>query len=326
MISGSVPPSPCGVGDYSMRLANELAGIGVEVRLLTHGEFFALKQGGLIKSHDVLHIQYPTAGYGWSLLPHYISSKWGNVVVTVHEFSKARILRRLSEIVFFITAKRVIFTDPAELGVARKYYADVNKKAEVIYIGSNIPRYSEGVSKKNHSLVFFGLIRRQKGIEEFLELAKIVRSSGLDLEISLIGSIPKGNYYYYNDVKEACRSLGVSLYINEPAEVVSRMLGEARFAYLHYPDGLSLRRGSFLACVENDVIVLSNGGKNTPAAFAGLYLDVASPVHAFDVLRSQCDAASFSHATFVDPHRMEAFQWSAIARRHVRLYESMLNE
>ncbi|HEY2178123.1 MAG TPA: glycosyltransferase [Caulobacteraceae bacterium] len=92
LVSGSAPPLACGVGDYTLRLAQALAAVpGVRPAVLTsHGaalddagevEVFPVMKGWDLSeaktltrlvgqwSPDLLHVQYPTQGYGRGLLP-----------------------------------------------------------------------------------------------------------------------------------------------------------------------------------------------------------------------------------------------------------------
>jgi hypothetical protein len=78
LITGSVPPQPCGVGDFSYCLAVALQKQGVRVELVTHRDWRAqavigLKREILHWEPDVVHIQYPTLGFGSLLGPQALS-------------------------------------------------------------------------------------------------------------------------------------------------------------------------------------------------------------------------------------------------------------
>lgn len=101
MVSGSWPPQVCGVGDYTERLCRELEQGGVDVvRFADDGLARPYSPNAVRRADeadcDVVHVQYPTAGYGRSLtpsaLPAGIRSK--PVVVTLHEYSVFRWYRR----------------------------------------------------------------------------------------------------------------------------------------------------------------------------------------------------------------------------------------
>ena len=94
IITGSYPPMRCGVGDYSHNLANALATVpGVSVGVLTSSDSVKEGRGDVVEifpilkgwhltealvavklirrwSPDIVHIQYPTQGYGNGFLPY----------------------------------------------------------------------------------------------------------------------------------------------------------------------------------------------------------------------------------------------------------------
>ena len=60
-----------------------------------------------------------------------------------------------------------------------------------------------------------------------------------------------------------CARLSVPIRLNLSDEEVASILNDSKIAYLPFPDGISERRGSFLAAATNGVIVLSNAGRFT---------------------------------------------------------------
>mgnify|MGYP001580367953 FL=1 len=96
MVTGSFPDDPCGVGDYTARLSQELAKQGMHVYVLTTDlpeikslDHYSINVCKVVKSWrlyntfrfvrslkamkpDLIHIQYPTRGYRWFLLPNFL--------------------------------------------------------------------------------------------------------------------------------------------------------------------------------------------------------------------------------------------------------------
>jgi glycosyltransferase involved in cell wall biosynthesis len=96
LVTGSVPPAPCGVGDYTFKLAQSLAGLGkIETAILTGNPVSASEKANAVPvftlvaswklrgagqvvrflnqwEPDIVHVQYPTQGYGRGLLPSLI--------------------------------------------------------------------------------------------------------------------------------------------------------------------------------------------------------------------------------------------------------------
>jgi glycosyltransferase involved in cell wall biosynthesis len=114
-ISGSSPPMPCGVGDYTYSLAEALVRQGVDVGLLTSSEaaagngvveVFPVMQGWSLRhlpivirsirdfSPDIVHVQFPSQGYGrgWApvLLPLVAWLLGKRVFQTWHEIYRFR--------------------------------------------------------------------------------------------------------------------------------------------------------------------------------------------------------------------------------------------
>jgi len=130
VVTGSYPPMPCGVGDYSARLADALAREpGVEVAVLTsEGAAAIARDGGPMLfsimrgwrlaewsklssairawQPDIVHLQYPTQGYTGRLLPSLAPviarASGARVVRTWHEVMSWHGLRDWRGVVIFL--------------------------------------------------------------------------------------------------------------------------------------------------------------------------------------------------------------------------------
>ncbi|HYE78892.1 MAG TPA: glycosyltransferase family 4 protein [bacterium] len=122
MVSGSMPPMHCGVGDNALMLARALADRGHRVTVYTHQDADALEEHHLtvrplvpswnwagchalthalvLDDPDIIHLQYPTRGFGSHtgplLIPTFLRVRHfrGPIVTQLHEFSAAHWLRR----------------------------------------------------------------------------------------------------------------------------------------------------------------------------------------------------------------------------------------
>ncbi len=101
LVSGSWPPQVCGVGDYTQVLSQELAKAGLGVRRFASERFSRLYAPDILNEIarsdcDLVHIQYPTVGYGRSLTPSAIARAVRDrpVIVTLHEYSLFKPYRR----------------------------------------------------------------------------------------------------------------------------------------------------------------------------------------------------------------------------------------
>ena len=228
IITGSYPPDLCGVGDYTFHLAETLAAdSNKKVAVLT-----SISEGATLKSSsvkvfrlmpdwkikrafmvkrfieefqpDVVHIQYPTQGYGIDFLPMVlplISLLMGRKVVqTWHEHQSYSILEVTK--VFF---KAII---PGCLVVVRPKYKENfhpllswvfwNKRVIFIRNASTIPiiKFNENeihslrkkyLKGQKRLIVFFGFVYPHKRVELLLEIAnpdtdQIVIAGAIDRE------------------------------------------------------------------------------------------------------------------------------------------------
>ena len=178
LLSGEFPPLEGGVGDYTQELARALAGLGLEVSVLTstsaraEGEPFALYplvKGwgfsswrtiiGHLKEKDpqILHIQYQAAAYGMhpaiNLLPWLLRlrSQRPGLLVTFHDlkvpylFPKARPLRLWAILALAKGCDQAIVTNGQDEEEARGH----GLRPRLIPIGSNIkPEPPQGYNRE----------------------------------------------------------------------------------------------------------------------------------------------------------------------------------
>lgn len=230
IVTGSYPPMRCGIGDYSQGLAQVLAiTSGNQVGILT--SVFATganKLGGIemfpvisrwslseivkvIKvirdwSPDIVHIQYPTQGYGNSYLPWVlpmVSFLMGKKVVqTWHEGYSRR--NALWLFLKSIVPGRLVFVRPnfieenlhAQLG-----WAIWGKTPIFIPNASSIPRAElsehekieikkQYLNGRKRLIVFFGFVYPAKGVELLFEIADPASD-----QIVIAGEITENDVY-----------------------------------------------------------------------------------------------------------------------------------
>jgi len=278
IVSGSVPPESCGVGDYSTRLYSLLRERGVDAHLI------ALRRANLLQTlklsrKAIVHIQYPSVGYRWSLLPQLLCLLARRSVVTIHEFSQVHFLRKMAELPLLIFARRVIVTTEYERNILDRL---THRKVEVVPVVSAVPlENTASDTQTRDGVVFFGLMRPHKGVEEFLALARKLRAHAPSFPIRAYSSIPAGNESYASRVLCQGRELGIDWQINRPLSEVSTGLLSSKYAYLHFPDGVSDRRSSFVAAVTHGLVVLtSKGDMSSPELDEGVVY-VEGPSAAF---------------------------------------------
>jgi glycosyltransferase involved in cell wall biosynthesis len=332
MISGSWPPQPCGVGDYTDRLCRELEQNGVEVVR------FASEALSQIYSHDtirqaselqcdLIHIQYPTAGYGRSLTPSAVPRLIRNrpVVVTLHEYSVFRWYRRAWFSPYARHCAARIFTTDEERGLFERRFPGRRGDDLTIEIASNIPM-ATGVTPQAGRVSYFGLIAPAKGIEAFLDLCEQARAAANGLTFELIGAIPDQHRRYAETIIQRAAACGVQLSIDLPNETAATRLAASTFAYLPFPDGATAKRGTLAAALVNKLIVITRHSSLTPDWIKSATFDAKTPEEALALItRLNADAQQREMAAKRSLSTAARFRWEAIAQRHAELYRQLLD-
>lgn len=263
-ITGSLPPDVCGVGDYTAKLIEALrTDSSLQVGTF-HKKDWAIKNLWRylreIKSSnsDWYHFQYPTEGYKYSFLPLLLVLLLAKkkVVTTVHELSSRNLSAYIYTQVFIFFSGKVIVTNQVEERHAAKFVLNKNK-INVIPIGSNIcgSQYSnKSFSERNIDLANFGHIRPMKGIEDFIDVKK---SLGQQVNGAIIGQTLKRYELYYNSLVDAVGRSGISFILNKDEQDLSDTLADVKIMYLPFSDGVSNRRGSLLAALQNGCVIVS---------------------------------------------------------------------
>ena len=213
-VSGTVPPAPCGVGDYTFRLAQSLARIdNAETAILT-GVTAAIPEGArdvpifpilnswklsqvfrvirflkFWKPH-VVHVQYPTQGYGRGWLPYIVplTARFMGVrsVQTWHEGFGRRHTGRLILLLSADSRKIVVRGNFLDCVDPRLRWVLKFCKLSFIANASAIPRASCSKDEllderrlllqgQRRLIVFFGFLYPPKGVELLFEIADPVK-------------------------------------------------------------------------------------------------------------------------------------------------------
>lgn len=332
----SYPPVACGVGDYTAQLEQHLMSLDVKVKVFTH-ENWAISHVKNIWTQimafepDVIHIQYPTVSFGSSLAPQIIAAAaWCRripVVVTIHEFSQAHILRKLAILPFGLFSKAFIFTTQFELECYRKWSPITPRQTAIIPIGSSIPFLPEGeVKRDKDSAVYFGLIRPNKGLEDFIELARLSAQQQKQFKFHIIGSPQVQSQDYYENLRRDTVSLSnIQWHTGLTPDAIADILTQSEYTYLPFPDGASERRSSLLAALGNGTVVLTTMGDQTPSHFKDMVVFVNNPQQAMNqlgALRNDLDKCRQIRSTIYD--MMKRYSWDGIAQSHMAVYEAYI--
>ena len=195
-------------------------------------------------SPDKIIIQYPTQGYGWSLLPfilmiHFTRKLGKNCILVYHEFSnRSKKAKFVENIALFFCKKLIVTTEFEKVSEIKKF------------------------SERKYDFTCFGQIRPFKGIEEFIETVRPLNN----YKKALVGMIPSMFEDYGTEIIEKAKLAGIEVILNLDNKDTSDLLNNTKFLILPFPDGISERRGSFLAGAVNGCLIVSTVGKYTTQA------------------------------------------------------------
>jgi len=328
LVTGSGPPDACGVGDYTVALASALEKAGERVELFCHrdwsvgGTVDALQK--LWRDRDALvHMQYPTVGYGHSLGPQ-VSLLMRGGVVTMHEFSLAHPFRKVSLFPFTLCSPLVVMPSEFERRALVRKMPWMSKRVRVIPIASNIHFDRSPSRSRDVSVIYFGLIAPRKGIEDFLEFARLVRAKNFNWELAVIGKVSLKHEAYAKSLASSLAQYRVRAILDRNSEEVAELLSRAGLAYLPFPDGASDRRGSLKAVLAAGLPCLTTCSEQTPDELARAVVQTDSPYDAAEAAVHFLAAGELRKASSEKAYEYSRqFSWERIAELHVDMYREL---
>lgn len=225
-----------------------------------------------------VHIEYPGDLYGKTFLASFLAcivhrynkkcKKHILVNVRLHEFSRARFLRKVAIMPILFSADRIYVPAQKDREIVSKF---AKKRVHQTMIGTNIKVVSNDIlSSDVITLSYFGSVYPGKGIENMLSLWKSIKEKDDERKyrFKVIGEIDTSpdNHFceYHKQVWEWIEQYGlkddveVTGYISD--EEVSVEIQKSQIATLLYEDGLTLRRGSFLAFLAHGIPIVTTMG------------------------------------------------------------------
>ena len=276
-------------------------------------------------SADLIHMQYPTTGYGWKLGPQAIATL-RPLVVTLHEASQSHPLRQLSLAPFLLRARHVIFTNQYEQTHISRLAPWILNRSSVIPIGSNLPLVHVQ-AKRTETVTCFSIVRPQKGLEDVVEMARLLHQRGSSARVRVIGALMPRWADYFQKLKSGSSGLPIDWDIGLGDRALSLALAETSIGYLPFPDGASERRSSLIALLANKACVLTTRGAHTPDAMRSCVVEVASPAEAVtQALALMADPTSADQFGQRAGEYAMQFSWNAISRAHLDVYNQLLQK
>ena len=326
IITGSLPPDVCGVGDYTQALINELKKQNADVSVFYRADWsmqMLLPYTRQIRKSgtEVVNIQYPTEGYGYSIVPQLLCLLMRRIkkVVTLHEFTRVSTKAKMAIYLFFLFADWMVFTTDQERNAACRVASWIRNRSCVVPIASNIPVSSNHIA--GIDVVYFGHIRPVKGLEEFTSMVQAIMEQRR-ITVRVIGQTVRGYEEYASVILERLKFLGVEVILNRPANEVSTLLAHAKIALLPFPDGMSLRRGTALAAMGNGALLVTRVPVNGSDEFTDICLMAHDPPELCDLtMKALDDYEAYNTIRVSGQNFAQSFTQESIASSYVHLLE-----
>ena len=357
IITGSLPPMECGVGDYTHALAEQLSVhrdiskvVVITSKSANKVEPSSLEilpiidkwnSSSLIKimsavkriKPEVVHIQYPTMGYGRfmtpSFMPILLRILGFNVVQTWHDpLSKKGWFRYLPNT---LACKALVVIEPDYEATLPALYRWLLRQTRirVIPVASAIPKVdlsdferaamrSRFNSSQKRLVTYFGFASPGKGIETLLEIVDPAQD-----QLILICDLVQENAHHSQLLKRLSdkRWLGnvfVTGYL--PSVEVGRILAASDAAVFPFVKGLGMRNTSYWAARAQSVFVLTTH-QSRRGYFADENVFYAAPRD----IASMKNALREYSGTTNSCNNEKLSGWSKIADEHVKFYAEILN-
>ena len=287
------------------------------------------------------------------------AGKSPGIVTTFHDlrhpylFPKAGPLRWRSVTALAGGSDACVLTNPADW--SRLAGTRLAPKLVPIVIGSNIqceppPGYDRaacraqwGAGPEDWLLGYFGFLNAGKGGETLMRVLAELVQTGYPARLLMvggqIGSSDPTNRAYLERVQVLIRELSLTDRVQwtgfTPNDQVSANLLATDCAVLPYREGATLRHGSLMAALAHGLPIVSTEAKDAPPDLDGIFPALIDGENALmsapddhvaiaravvrvmtdDKLRSRLRRASLDLASH--------FEWNAIARKHLELYERL---
>ncbi len=331
MLCGVPTVGHCGVLDYSVQLARRLtgglaAGRAVRVDLLVNDPSGArarlegaLGEVGTVDigpgwgptavprilrrlaepdPYDLVHVQYPSRGYGAGLAPSLLPTalrltrRAPPLLVTLHEFEKVRTRRRLAAVPLVSGATSVVVTNEPEREFLARGWPGRTSDVQVIRLGSNLepgdgrgtsgpdppvqsrePAGADGSDRTEVlSVGTFGIIRPDKSFPSLLRAFAHARRAFAGPARLVVIAEPIADPGLEREVEALLAALDLAPHVvwrSAPtAADAARELAQLDVCVLPYADGVTFRRGSFIAAARLGLPIVTTAGPRVPPELA----------------------------------------------------------
>jgi glycosyltransferase involved in cell wall biosynthesis len=377
LVSGSAGDMHCGVGDYVYELSQHLA-LDAEVHLYfdhQHGPvrppferlstlhlhpvkgFSVFSLSKLTRelrqrNYDIVHVQYPSKGYGTSVGPGFLPQSLAGmksrsrIVVTLHEWITSHPLRKMVMDQMLPSLDALVVTNEAEMNalvgkvsgktVLSLPVGDIltsRTELEAVWLEAEgqplppAPPLTGMEVRAPCSLFHFGLPARGKGLERLLEALLIVRDAGLPAMLYLGGDFPPGEQrteLLLNRITELELSDAVVRLGHLPFDTIERTALKFCLAVFPFDEGYSSKRSSLAALSDLELPIVVGGGSRETHPY---YAPEENTAAALGVLLTELFkgrlAAEWNEQIARQREFGERFRFSRIAQAHLNLYTQL---
>ena len=322
----------CGVVDYTKQLAGAVknGGSDTHIEVLSSWSLRTLKDLKKKYARDkdtVFHLQYPSLGMGKSPAPALLPLVFGGkrVVVTLHEFEQFNLIRKMYFFITALTDARFIFTNEYERQNFLRFFPWAKKKSALIPIGNNISVVPYDGGSSETRVIYFGQIAPDKGIEEFLEMVAHLRAKGNDIPCLIMGALLDPSSALAVAVQQAAKEHNIECLYNLSSENVSKELQKSSIAFLAFPEGISDKRGSALACLTHGLSVITKHADLTPEWWKETTYHAQTHEEAADIIETIVSGEGKMEAEQSKTVLRKALKnrkWGHIAEKHMPMYKN----
>jgi len=330
-----------------------LAGIKI-IQLIENWNFlslFSLLSFFRKNQADIIHIQYPTQSYKnkamINVFPVFLKIFLPKIhlVVTIHDITTAHIFNKLRAIPFFIFSDKVILTVVEEKEYLTRKMPFLRSKLEVISVGSNIKpvelsaeernriRQKLGVKEQETLISNFGYILPKKELAVLLYSLKILNEEGFRAKLIFISDFsPRTNKYHarLEDLADKLNIRNLVIWTGYCLEdEVSRYLFSSDVCVELYNDGVSFRRGSFLAVLSHGLPIVVNVQKKLPDGLKDGESVITVPVgdakKLAEAIKKIMASEELKETLSSNAKKLsKSFSYEGIAKKHFDLYSLLL--
>ncbi|MBN1595780.1 glycosyltransferase [candidate division FCPU426 bacterium] len=298
---------------------------------------------------DIIHWQWPTAAYGRSLsvnwLPRFLKKMNPGIPVltTLHEYRYFNAWTRWRLWPAFTASERIVVVDPLDLDEIRRSHPRTAKRCCFIPIASNLPAVPEqydrewsrrqaGLRPEDFGVVFFGFTNPPKGLEVLLYALHHLRRKYPQLKLILLPRL-SAKIEYHKKIQQLLRTLDLEAHTLQPDYALpvqaAEILAGGDCAVLPYVDGVSMKRGTFFACVKQGLPIVTTlprisesfPFKNQEHILAVLPRNPWAVAEAVE--RLICNPKLRQRLSQAAHTASDSFSWEAIAQKHLQLYNEV---